>query len=486
MLLLDTVVIVAMLGWSVLSTLRSTERIGAAPVAIALLVLLAAMAIHLAVEGFRWQMVPAYLATGAVVAHRFFAPRFTALFTISASLSAVVSVAASMAFPIFELPIPSGPHAIGTDEHHVVDRQRRESYTDDPDDHRELMLRVYYPAEATSRTATTYWRDAVRRSRAVTRMTPLPWFTFTHLGRVPTYSVRNAPVDASTVYPVLIYSHGLGLGWASGNTALVEELASHGYVVVAINHAYIGSMSIFPDGRLVAFDTATGDAMNTHPPDEVRALQDRLRVSRDPDEQIDLYRHGMAMMPSSIIGPVTAALDVQGTDQRFVISQLERWQTDQTGPAWAQQIDLGRIGVLGMSLGGSAAFETCVLDPRCTAGMNIDGFHPRQIGIGQPAAPFLYLNRDEHRLYVTNVRHSNVVSRSVRVRHVTHFNFFDFALMSPLYQALGVLGEIDGQLGLELTSHHARVFFDSHLKGMSTSPRDYPGVTVEDHSPAEP
>ena len=50
------------------------------------------------------------------------------------------------------------------------------------------------------------------------------------------------------------------------------------------------------------------------------------------------------------------------------------------------------------------------------------------------------------------------------VSGVTHFNFFDFALMSPLYKRMGVLGELDGRVALDTNARVALAFFDAYLK----------------------
>jgi predicted dienelactone hydrolase len=48
-------------------------------------------------------------------------------------------------------------------------------------------------------------------------------------------------------YPVLIFSHGL-TGFRNQNTFEVEELASHGYIIVGIDHTYDAAATIFTDG----------------------------------------------------------------------------------------------------------------------------------------------------------------------------------------------------------------------------------------------
>ena len=52
-----------------------------------------------------------------------------------------------MLVPIFHFPKPTGSYAIGTVTYHWVDLSRPELFTTDPNDHRELMAQVWYPAK---------------------------------------------------------------------------------------------------------------------------------------------------------------------------------------------------------------------------------------------------------------------------------------------------------------------------------------------------
>jgi predicted dienelactone hydrolase len=445
------------------------------------LALAVCVVLHLTFEGLRWQMVPAFVVVTATflfadlrlrrrehVKARSLNARIGGWFGAGiAVVLLALTVLLSYAFPIFDMPAPTGGHPVGTMELHVIDENRAESHTDDATDHRELMVRIWYPAESiTGRVRAMYWRQSGARSAAVTSSTPLPWFTFTHLRLIPTHSYWRAPMaHRQPSYPVVLYSHGIGLGWASANTTLAEGLASHGYVVVGINHAFIGSISIFPDGRIARFDEATARAMNRPPPPEAVDLQAKIGASKDWREQVVLYSKGMKLM-SGALEKVTRALDTQVADQQFVISQLERLQRGQN-EQWATRLNLERIGVIGMSLGGSAALETCSIDSRCKAGVNLDGFHPRHIGLALQDTPFLFMNRDDNLLYNTNFQSSLSPVYSARISGVTHFNFFDFSIMSPLYKRLGVLGPIDGHRMLRLTEDYVLAFFDKHLRDRS-------------------
>ncbi|NOX52162.1 MAG: hypothetical protein GXP16_16735 [Gammaproteobacteria bacterium] len=453
--------------------------------------------LHLVVEGYRWQMIPAYFALMVctitamtqridLLADKLSLLRsklFVGLSTGVGIVLLILSALLSYALPIFELPVPDGPHEVGTTELHLIDHSRVENYTVSADDRRELMVRIWYPAvQPNADTPVPYWRHAIARSKAVTFNTPLPWFTFTHLRRVPTHSYWQAPAaQGETQYPVVLFSHGLGIGWASANTTLAESLASNGYVVVAIDHAFIGSASIFPQGRVVVFDQATSVAMSQPGSPKVQDIQNKLRSSTNWREQVALFSKATSLAPGDMLERVTNALSIQVEDQLFVLDELENIQQDQRN-AFAGRLDLTRIGILGMSLGGSAALETCSIDGRCKAGVNLDGFHPKHIGLSPSQTPFLYLNRFDNLLYRSNFEKSEAAAYSVRISGATHFNFFDFTIMSPLYRRLGVLGSIDGERMQKIVGISVISFFDKHLRGELHSTgwtrlNSYPEVT---------
>jgi len=180
--------------------------------------------IHLVAEGFRWQMVPAYAVLAGVLAvagWRFRnadAPAKTGRWATmrrfsGASLGILLlltSAVFSYLFPMFELPQPPGPFAVGVTEYHMVDRNRPETYTPDASDVRELMVQVWYPAEPDAGAKPSpYWRHAAVRSAEIAKGLGVPTFLFRHLGLIPTHGFWNAPPAAApSTFPVLIFSHG--------------------------------------------------------------------------------------------------------------------------------------------------------------------------------------------------------------------------------------------------------------------------------------
>jgi len=474
----DTLLLIlAVAGLLVLVLIELPDWVRWLPLGLGLLLVL-----HLFAEGPRWQMVPAYLGLAFVFVIRAQSPWLRIGAASFSFLLFAISALASWAFPVFELPEPDGPYAVGTTQIEFTDENREESYTEDPDDSRRLMLRVWYPAvDVSCASIARYWEEPAIRSRAVTGGgNPLPWFTFTHLGRVETFSRWEADIADGT-FPVVLYSSGLGIGWSSGNTPLAEQLASHGYVVVGIDHTFLGSAAIFPD-QVVKFDEATRIAVNTPPPEAVQEIFSQVMQSEDAEEQLDAYMKGMTLMPESITEKVETALRTQVEDQSSVLQRLGVLVTQNFD--LAGHIDLSKVGLVGMSLGGSAAVITCERDPMCKAVINLDGFHPDQASV-RLSVPSMEMHRPENLLARVNYQSSEALAYDLRIEGATHFNFFDFSMMSPLYARLGVLGDIDGFRMVDIVRRYAVAFFDEALKGgesdllRADSPAEMPEVRVQ-------
>jgi predicted dienelactone hydrolase len=213
-----------------------------------------AAVIQLAAEGYRWQMVPIYLLAAAFASFPTLFRRRSAeaagprggrtwLRGMAAWAGLVLLGAAVLAttlFPHLRLPAPSGPYAVGTTRHYFVDASRPETFTPDPDDHREISLRIWYPASRPlSGEAVSYSENAREVGRALTRSTPAPSFLFDHLALVRAHSYRDAGVpEHPDGLPIVLFNHAYWAGMTQ-STALMEDLASHGYVIVSIGHAHV-------------------------------------------------------------------------------------------------------------------------------------------------------------------------------------------------------------------------------------------------------
>ena len=130
---------------------------------------------------------------------------------------------------------------------------------------RRIMFRAYYPAcnrtdfVATNNTCA----GTIELGRRRKYFEEGEWEAYSMFGDVQatnltslitTYSYLNAPMAVDLgARPVIIYTHG-ATTWVSENTALVEELASHGYAVFCLALPGFASGVLYPNGDVVALD----------------------------------------------------------------------------------------------------------------------------------------------------------------------------------------------------------------------------------------
>ncbi len=454
--------------------------------------------LHLVIEGYRWQMVPAYaltlvflLAALRALRRRVSDPlpasRWRRAFAIVGAI--VVLIAFGLAalvpalLPVFELPKPSGNLRVGTTRFSMLDASRPETFTADPSDKRELLVQAWYPAEPHADSVPErFWGKPHEIAGRLARGLGLPAFLFDHFALVETHSHPDAPLaNRRPSYPVLVFSHGYNQGIPTQNTVQMEELASHGYVVFSIGHSYESLALIHPDGRIV---TVSEEQMR-RAGGQLRgagSMIQKLMASQDPAERADLLRQ---IAEAGSVLNESVAIWVQ--DTRFVLDELSRLNGEEEPRGFAGRLDLTRVGVFGMSFGGTVATDVCLTDSRCRAGINLDGL---QYGLSaSPASalkvPFMFMTSEPAGLVNEPVfQRAQSDAWYVTVKGSAHFNYSDFSLISPLFSKLGMLGPIEGRRMEQIMNAYIRAFFDRHLAGRDSlllkgASSDYPEVTLQ-------
>src|SRR5690606_37753809 len=154
-------------------------------------------------------------------------------------------VVANLLFPVNPLPKPSGQYAVGVRAFEISDASRLGVFLAKPDEPRRLLVRVWYPAQDVSGLKPApYFTEAETTStaRSLGGMVGFPEF-FTYVSHVTTNSYPDAPLlEGATNLPTVFYSHGY-TSFLQQNTVLMEELASHGYVVFSVQHTYDSSFT---------------------------------------------------------------------------------------------------------------------------------------------------------------------------------------------------------------------------------------------------
>src|SRR5947208_2252349 len=158
----------------------------------------------------------------------------------------------------FELPPPTGRYAVGTTAWRVTDSSRHETFTTSGE-FRQVEVLAWYPAAAPrSGGLAAVLREGLAEVRSFAKLFGAAETVFDGLAEVRTHAgLDAAPAVTPRKFPVLVFSHGY-TGIPSAYTALLEDLASHGYAVLSIVHPYEASAATLADGRVVTLRDKAG------------------------------------------------------------------------------------------------------------------------------------------------------------------------------------------------------------------------------------
>jgi len=263
-------------------------------------------ALHLRLEGARWQLYPLYGATaGALATERLLrgAPRAAA--ASACLLCSACSALATLAFPWFALPRPSGRFFVGRLTRVLVDDARGAWVTPDKGGPRRLLCDVWYPAQRSACPRVPYMDAALAKALSAAFLGPRATFVASHFARVGSASRRDAPCApcSGPGFPCVLFSHG-NVSTRLQNTGLLEELASHGYVCLAMDHPHDAAVVVFPDGSRTEFEWELPDDLDAAGVLAFRAKQVALRA-QDLEACLDMLRE-LAAEPG---GPLEGRVD---------------------------------------------------------------------------------------------------------------------------------------------------------------------------------
>jgi predicted dienelactone hydrolase len=287
----------------------------------------------------------------------------TAVLLIASAAPAAAAVPATPAAQAaITLPRPTGPYPTGTALIHLTDPGRPDPL--DPQHRpRELMVQLWYPSRpAVDRPLAPYAPPGEAAALQATYPVPAGAFTAT------THSRPDAPARPGR-HPVVFFHHGLCAS-RTDTTGIDEQLASLGFVVVALASTHESPAVEFPGGRVErtsdpAFCLAGGDPFS-------------------PANQAILNR----------------LLAVRVADTRWVLDQLTTADRGAPMPGLPAGLRGGletrRVGMFGHSFGGGTAAAVMHEDRRFVAGADLDGFVIGPVATAGLDRPFLVLGSSYH------------------------------------------------------------------------------------------
>lgn len=273
-------------------------------------------------------------------------------------------------------------------------------------------------------------------------------------------------------FPIVLFSHG-AFGYYQSNTSTYMELASHGYVVVSLDHPYHSFFTKDTEGNMLLVDKGF--------------LEEVQKVNTDSVPEDD------------ILSISSKWLSVRTADMSFVLDTIE--DVARTGvltEAWhtAKQeksaevlhalsmADCEKIGLMGHSLGGAASVSLGRMRSDIGAVIDLDGTMLGEelafedggyVFIEEPyPVPLLSIDNEEHHRaseeggngYVNVFVLENALDgNNTWFKGSGHMNFTDLPLFAPPLASLLGTGSIDSESCVRQMNQIILQFYDCYLKG---------------------
>jgi pimeloyl-ACP methyl ester carboxylesterase len=349
-------------------------------------------------------------------------------------------------FLVTPFPKPSGPYPVGTVSRLMTDPSRTNRYNIPTNS--SFMVTFWYPAEARAGVLPeAYVENNPGLSAVYSYLNPR---NPSIVAKFVSHAFHGLPLATNQAsYPVLISATSGATRRQNTDKAL--ELASHGYVVVAID--FVNAVaSLFPDGRIL---TGTG----------------------------------ACFVPRTCFQPF---LENGVKDILFVLDELGRFNTNDS--LFAGRLDLERLGIFGFSLGCVLAAEFCRTNPRCKAFVLLDGGGPllellpdlMQFGL---QTPFLSMCSTKDRppspdggynpewMFTSFVLFTNAINNAflLQIQDSGHASFGDRG--SLISDSTLTVDPTPTSRGISQTIRACMVsFFDKHLKNQDDHLLDNPAA----------
>ena len=398
--------------------------------------------------------------------------RAAAVFAVSALLAGerlVTGARSQDTAPVaFELPAPTGPYPVATTSWRLTDRSRPETFAA-PGVFRPIEVLAWYPAaKRGDAVVAPYLREGLPEVRAFAHLFGADT-AFDAVKDTRTHADLDGPPAASPrKFPLLVFSHGY-TGIPSSYTALMEDLASHGYAVLSVIHPYEATLATLDGGRVVQMLGADGkfpkgvqDVLAEW--DTEDATMAAVTQSTDDGEQVRLLRGYLAGL--HLTG---AALQRWVDDTKLVLDRLSSLPKSSAAGRLAARLDPAHVGVFGHSMGGVTAGQFCVEDRRCAAGLNLDGSPQSGAMIdAPPGRPFLMVySARPGRAGASDAIYRRAARPYFRVDvgDSGHLEFSDMVFWGGPLRARPILGAIPPARAVEITRAIGREYFDQQLRG---------------------
>jgi hypothetical protein len=362
------------------------------------------------------------------------------------------------------LPKPTGEYYVGTKNLFYTDISRKEKLTLTWGDKRRLQVKIWYPSDARGEMENMYLKDY----SATTLWENYRIFNdsklfFDSLKSYKTYSYENVPVsEKREKFPLIIFSPGYYFGLDDFYTVLMENLASHGYIVVSITHPYDQVIANTAEGEVLKIKKyrMTKAYLQWKKVEFMRKKNPDTTNAKQTNRILRAYLRGMKVFDKSV--------NLWTKDIQFVLDTLENTISLNTPDKLYSKMDFSKVGTLGQSVGGAVAGQACLVDERIKAGINLDCFQFGDLYQQEMKKPFMLLQSDSYPLWA--IANKIIYSKtnpfySININDSRHFIFSDCSIFPVKVneKMKELIGEGDNNGNIQLINAYIIDFYHHYL-----------------------
>lgn len=268
------------------------------------------------------------------------------------------------------------------------------------------------------------------------------------------------PKNGNGTYPLLVFSHG-AYGIKDSNSSTYTELASHGYVVVSIDHPYHSFFTRSEDGTVAM-------------------------INSDFSHEVENMNKGV-YSNEELYNIIQKWMKLRTDDMNFVIDTILKKAKNDNNSLY-QNINTEKIGVFGHSMGGAASVWLSRERDDVSAVVNIDAPFFSELVYNKADDNFVASSKtyttplfniysddvwrqlDSTPIYVANKLNNKQFegAYTTHFKGAKHLNLTDLQLFSPILANTlqGGKADIDKYYCIETENELILKFFDYELKGI--------------------
>lgn len=260
------------------------------------------------------------------------------IFIIAITALLIVIFINQFGLTLIDMPSPTGQFSVGNVKLHW---QNVNSEVDSK--YKEFNVDVFYPTKKTDLKKYDYHSKKMKAiASEVSKDSILPKFVWEKLlSNIHTYTKHNAEIiKTEAKFPIIIYLPGINS--EDLHNLYLEELASHGYVIFAIEPPYDITATVLTNGEIITVDPYLKKIVKENNRDEIYKYRNKAH------ERWEQYIES-------------------------AIKNIKDLNSDKMSMFY-QKLDIDEIGLLGHSHGGAVALDFCQRNKICKAGIDMDGW----------------------------------------------------------------------------------------------------------------